>query len=124
MKVEEGGVMGASVLMSGKYDNSDEKVKLPYWKEGDDKKKLVDEVLHDKGLRTWRKLADRNVREYSWRVGLLIKKCINKVTKLEREVIVLPKSRREVVLKLADDSSGHLISRKVISVVERCFMWP
>ena len=47
-----------------------------------------------------------------------------KVTKMERELIVLPKSRREAVLKLAHDSSGHLSSRKVVSVVERCFTWP
>ena len=77
-EVEEEGVMGASVAMSGKYDNTEEKVKLPDWKEGDDRKKLVDEVLHDKSLRNWRMLADRNLREYSWRDGLLIKKCIDK----------------------------------------------
>ena len=99
-EVEEERVMGASVAMSGKYDNTEEKVKLPYWKEGDDRKKLVDEVLYDKSLRTWRKLADQNLREYSWRDGLLIKKCIDKVTKMERELIVLPKKRTEAVLKI------------------------
>ena len=36
---------------------------------------------------------------------------------MERELIVLPKSRREAILKLAHDSSGHLSSRKVISVL-------
>ncbi len=38
--------------------------------------------------------------------------------------IVVPKSRRESLLELAHDKSGHIGSRKVADIIGKRFVWP
>ena len=93
-----------------------EEIALPEWKVGDDKERLVKETLEDKSLKEWREFADKEMRGYRWENDLLLKHWVESGTEKTKEVIVLPKSRRDEVIRMAHNTCGHLGGKKVIPI--------
>jgi len=75
-------------------------------------------------LKHWRELADRKLRGYKWNDGILLKEFAEDEVFDAREVIVLPKTRKEVVMKVAHTSCGHLSANKVVKIIKQRFTWP
>ncbi len=84
---------------------------------------LIDEISKDGSLSYCRKLASMGMRGYSWDKGLLLHTIVDSVGS-EVIRIVVPKSRRECLLELAHDKSGHVGSRKVADIIGKRFVWP
>ena len=84
---------------------------------------LVKAVLEDPTLARCRELAEEGEQGYIWRRGLLYQAS----TTHSEEVVhlmVLPKSFRGKVLKMAHEGSGHLGARKVRALLRQRFVWP
>ena len=84
---------------------------------------LVKEVLEDPTLEGWRELAEKGEQGFIWVRGLLYQA---RTTHMEEVIhlMVLPKSFRGRVLKMAHEGSGHLGSRKVKALLKQRFIWP
>ena len=81
------------------------------------------ETREDGSLETWRSLADRKERGFSWRDALFVKHELDDLSQ-SVTLIALPTKYRSQVLKLAHDHSGHYSWRKVLVIVRRSFVWP
>jgi len=75
-------------------------------------------------LKHWKELASRSLRSYTWYNGLLVKRFLENDNGEEKDVIVIPKCRRETVMKLAHEGCGHIGYKRVSSLVQKCFTWP
>jgi len=64
-------------------------------------------------------LADKLLRGYSWDDGLLVKVFLDEEVSAERQVIVIPKARRELIMEVAPKSSGHLSAKKVLTIMKK-----
>ena len=84
---------------------------------------LVRAVLEDPTLEGCRELAGKGEQGYVWVRGLLYQA---RTTHTEEVIhlMVLPKSFRDRVLKMAHEGSGHLGSRKVKALLKQRFIWP
>ncbi len=90
---------------------------------GNDGEKFKSATSADSSINTWRRLADREERGFSWKNGVVIKKMI--VDWEERvEVVVVPKEFREAVLLLGHEKGGHLGGDKVLKMISKRFIWP
>ena len=91
--------------------------------EGDEKSEFVRAVEGDESLKVEKELADRREQGYKWRNGVLIQ---HKLLDWEHfgDVLVVPKSHRERILKVAHEKGGHLSSAKVLAMVKKRFQWP
>ncbi len=76
------------------------------------RKQLEEETKADESLSHCRALADAEKMGYKWDEGLLVLECENEVIGGVTKRLVLPKPRRERVLEIAHDLSGHFGSRK------------
>ena len=84
---------------------------------------LVKAVLEDPTLGGCRELAEKGEQGYIWTRGLLYQA---RTTHTEEVIhlMVLPKSFRNRVLKMAHEGSGHLGARKVKALLKQRFIWP
>ena len=84
---------------------------------------LVRAVLEDPTLEGCRELAGKGEQGYVWVRGLLYQA---RTTHTEEVIhlMVLPKSFRGRVLKMAHEGSGHLGARKVKALLKQRFVWP
>jgi len=105
-------------------EDDNKEVQLPEGGEGNDRHILVQETAKDDSLKHWRELADRKLRGYYLKEGVLLKYFMEDELSDPRGVIVLLKTRRESVMRVVHNSSGHLSAKKVIAIVKRCFTWP
>ena len=104
-----------------KDDN--EHVDLSCIKKGNDKQQLVAETKEDVTLAAGRELASRNERGFRWEDGLIISRQTDLFHgSIDR--IVLPKTRRQLVMETAHEKAGHLDYRKVKKIIKRRFAWP
>ncbi len=90
---------------------------------GSDGSELRKLTLTDESLSTWRSLADKKLRGFSWKDGVLVK---NLFTAWEefRYVVCVPKKFRDKVMTIGHESGGHLSGEKVYEMVKRHFVWP
>ena len=89
----------------------------------DSRARLVSETKDDPTLENWRVLAEKGESGLVWKEGLLYKSVTTHV--LEKVfLMVLPKSYRARVLKMAHDNLGHMGARRVKSVIQQNFVWP
>ena len=87
------------------------------------KDKLIREMKRDPTLEKCRQLADEQEEGFLWRNGLLSK--IRLTCTSEKEyVLVLPKSVRERVLKMAHEGLQHMGARRVKELISQRFIWP
>ena len=86
-----------------------EEIALSEWKVGDDKERLVKETLEDKSLKEWRELSDKEMRGYRWENDLLLKRWVESGTEKTKEVIVLPKSRQDEVIRMAHNTCSLIV---------------
>ncbi len=116
------GVEGEGEITSEVGFEVDE-LKLTCVKEGGDRNEFIKEVNEDVSLKSLRELADRGERGYYWEYGLLVQRCpdIAYGTVIN---IVVPKSRRSNIMRLAHDKLGHLGHKKVASTIKRNLVWP
>ena len=84
---------------------------------------LVKEVLVDPTLDSWRKLAEKGEEGFSWDRGLLFQARTTHAEEVTH-LMVLPKSFRSRVLKMAHEGAGHLGARKVKALLKQRFVWP
>ncbi len=82
---------------------------IPVVGTGKDRKKLVRETKEDSTLETIRTFADNKDKGYRWENGVLVQAIISQNLD-EKLLIVLPKSFRNRVLKLAHEGLGHVES--------------
>ena len=84
---------------------------------------LIEETKIDPSLQQWRELAGKGEKGLVWKEGLLYQSVTTQV--LESVfVLVLPKSFRTKVMKLAHDNLGHMGARRVKSILKARFVWP
>ena len=84
---------------------------------------LVESVLEDPTLEGCRELAGKGEQGYIWMRGLLYQARTTHMGEVIH-LMVLPKSFRKRVLKMAHEGSGHLGSRKVKALLKQRFIWP
>ncbi len=106
-----------------KEEERETPVELDCVKEGHDRAKFAVEVQNDSSLTCCRRLACTKERGYRWENGLLLH-CVLDNLMGEVKRIVVPKSRRALLCKLAHDKSGHLGFRKVKQIIQKRFTWP
>ncbi len=85
---------------------------LPPLESGSERELLREETRSDASLATWRNLADAKSKGFKWRDGLVFL-TVTDPTFQAVEVLVLPMSFRDRVLKTAHDGAG----------IERCSRW-
>ena len=85
--------------------------------------RLKKEVLEDASLRHCRELAKSGKIGYSFKDGLMFHRIVVEVLGV-RERLVLPKVRRDVVMRLAHDQTGHVGSKKMRELINDRFTWP
>ncbi len=90
---------------------------------GKDREEFREAVKADDSLKEWKELGDRRERGFRWHDGVLVRG-LHVGWEEFREVIVLPKSYRERVMKIGHDRNGHLGADKVHKLVNRYFVWP
>ncbi len=80
-------------------------------------------MRNDPSLSNFRDLADRNLNGYTWKDGLLMHVSLDPDnTEIQR--IVLPKCRRQNVLRLAHDNTAHVGCRGMRKIIGQRFTWP
>ena len=89
---------------------------------GSGRKELIDATLADDSLKEWRLAANKREEGLQWKDGLLYQ-AIDRNTEVIN-VIVLPVSFRQKVLRMAHDGLGHLGGRKVKNLIRQRFSWP
>ena len=117
---------GAEVLASvrdGLQGECEECMDLPPVKHGRSREELVKASKEDKSLVTWKKLADREEKGYSWEKGLLMQTITNHLFE-SKMLVVVPKTFRRQILALAHDHLGHLGFRKAKNIIRKNFTWP
>ncbi len=90
---------------------------------GKDREEFREAVKADDSLKEWKELGDRRERGFRWHDGVLVRG-LHVGWEEFREVIVLPKSYRERVMKIGHDRNGHLGADKVHKLVNKYFVWP
>ena len=72
----------------------------------------VEKGKSDPSLQPWRQLADWEDKGFSWAHGLLVQGITNHMFK-KCQLVVVPKSFRVLIMRLAHDQLGHLGHHKV-----------
>ena len=85
--------------------------------------KLMKEVEVDPTLEDYRALAKAGEQGFRWSKGLLYQARVDSCEEVSN-VLVLPKSVRKRVMKMAHEGTGHLGSRKVLALIKQRFVWP
>ncbi len=96
---------------------------IPVVGTGKDREKLVRETKEDSTLETIQTFSDNKDKGYKWEDGLLVQAIISQNLD-EKLLIVLPKSFRKQVLKLAHEGLGHVGSKTVRAIIKINFTWP
>jgi len=104
-------------------EKEDGELDIPLMNKGNDRDLLVKDMREDDTLEHCRELAERCERGYKWEDGLLIHTETDKVLGSVSRIVV-PKSRRLDVIRIAHDGSGHMSFRKVVEIVRKRFVWP
>ena len=104
-------------------DHSIESIGLPQVCVGSDVEKLKKEIREDSSLKTCRNQAETKTRGYYWLDDLLFHREYGADSSMVNRLVLL-KSRRSLVLKLAHDHTGHLSTKKVRQIVHPRFTWP
>ena len=107
----------------GQVDNVDAAVDLPCVQKGVDQQKLIEETKEDCTLAICRALADKKEWGYFLEKGLLLSRQIDPFYG-PIICIVLPASRRNFVLDIAHERTGHLGYRKVEMLTNSKLIWP
>ena len=81
------------------------------------------ETKSDPSLKVIRGLAHHDRNGYSWDKGLIYHSTIDS-TLGSRSRLVVPKSYRENLMKIAHDNLGHFSHRKTKSILNSRFTWP
>ena len=95
----------------------------PVQKGSESRAKLMEEVKTDPTLDGYRALAMVGEQGFRWSKGLLYQARMDNCEEVIH-VLVLPKSVRKRVLKMAHEGSGHLGARKVQALLRQRFVWP
>ncbi len=108
--------LGVEEVLSRSTEVRDEElaelVGLPNVREGSEVDDLRREIMEDLSLEKCRNLAMRSEMGYYWLKGILFHR-ITDIDSGTSDRIVLPKCRRERVLRLSHDGLGHLSTKKV-----------
>ena len=104
---------------------SEVEIVVPPVKQGKhSRQNLVRETKSDPSLQAWRSLAEKGENGLIWKDGLMFQSVTTHVLESEL-VLVLPKSFRVKVLKLAHDNLGHMGARRVKVILKALrFSWP
>ena len=84
---------------------------------------LVAETKVDPSLEKWRGWADKEEQGFMWREGLVYQTVTTHVLETAH-LMVLPKSFRAKVLRLAHEKLGHMGARRVRAIIRQKFVWP
>ena len=87
------------------------------------RERLVKETKSDLSLHAWRSLAEKGENGLVWKDDLLFRAVTTHVLE-SGLVLVLPKSFRGKVLRLAHDKLGHMGARRVKVLLKARFSWP
>ena len=102
---------------------SDELANLPCILRNGEREEFARNTSVDPTLKICRDLAEKDKGGYYWKDGLLMQSVVDE-SHGDVEVIVVPKFRRQNILKIAHDRLGHLGHKKVLKIVRRNFTWP
>lgn len=80
-------------------------------------------MTRDETLQTIRDWANKRERIYYWSNDIL-KYHSTDHTGLPLDRLVIPKTRRSKVMKMAHDHTGHLGYKKVLKIIQKQFLWP
>ncbi len=119
--------LGVEEVLSRSTEVRDEElaelVGLPNVREGSEVDDLRREIMEDLSLEKCRNLAMSGEMGYYWLKGILFHR-ITDIDSGTSDRIVLPKCRRERVLRLSHDGLGHLSTKKVRHFLNARFTWP
>ncbi len=119
----DGDVECASVDETNEGEVEPVDLSCPVLVDVDNLEKLKRETAEDGTLRHCRELANDGKMGYSYKDGLLFHRVVDEVLGA-RERLVLPKVRRDAVLRLAHDQMGHVGGKKMRELVNSRFTWP
>ena len=98
-------------------------VEIPKVRKGRVMKKLAEEQSKDKTLNHCGNLADKKDKRFSWDNDILYKTLLTTYTG-GNVTYCSTKTKRNDILTLAHEKSGHLGFRKVIAMIVKHFYWP
>ncbi len=112
----------AEVIVGNEYVTSGEEIELeclgcPTLVDESDVKLLKKEVMEDDSLKSCRELGDIKRNGYVWKDGLLFHEMVDETDQTLCR-LVLPRPRRQKILRLAHDHSGHVGVKKVKASLE------
>ena len=96
---------------------------LPIVPQGTNTQVLKQQTTADPTLKVIRGLAHHHKNGYGWENGLLVHSHMDHTTG-ERKRLVIPKPKRQELIKLAHNKSGHFSLTKTKAILNHRFTWP
>ena len=104
-------------------DNETPTLQITSPKYSENNSKLREDTVTDTSLNTMRELANKEKQGYSWKAGLIIRRCLDDLGRVKTQ-ICLPTSQRQHVMTLAHEKFGHLSRNLVVQHITKSFYWP